>query len=105
MKEEITMNTTHEDWRDNIKFITHPDKDGIMGSCPENCHQCERDEKVEDFISKILLSKAEELKAGLGNLRHELGQEESLMGDHEKWKEGHTKALEEAKEVVAQIMK
>ncbi len=53
------------EWEGQIKFITHPDKDGVMGSCPQNCFQCERDEKLKPFIRSILeKSRQEGFSAG-----------------------------------------
>jgi len=41
-------------WREKLRFITHPDKDGIMGSCGEPCYRCEQDKTIQDFIQNLL---------------------------------------------------
>lgn len=55
--------------------------------------------EIEEYIiktisqsNKALLTK---LREEIEELRHELGQEKSLGGVNEVWKEGHTKCLEE----------
>jgi len=49
-------------WEENIKFITHPDSDGIMGSCGNPCYRCKEDKKLINFIKQNFIPTSEILE-------------------------------------------
>jgi hypothetical protein len=53
--------TIDRGWEDRIKFITHPDADGVMGSCGGPCYQCKKDEKLKQFITNLLAEQKAEI--------------------------------------------
>ena len=56
---------------------------------------------IESEIQLALAERDKQIVEGIKELRHELGQEESLDGDIERWKEGHTKCLDEVLSLIS----